>query len=265
MHKLKLLTGLRLVRVGLHLLYGSLQTAILFPFADNALRDRLKQRWSRQLLRLLQIELAPPGAGVVEIRSGLLVANHVSFVDIFAINALLPCGFVAKSDVADWPLIGWLSRRNDTVFIERGKPKAAHLTRQRMLEVLATGRRLAVFPEGTTTTGERVLPFHGALFQGAIDSASPVHCIVIEYVDSGGLRTDAPAYIGDLSLLECLRNIIESGGIVARITLAASFLPPLPDRRHLAHRAHQAVANALRGEGSDAPPQPPGNAPAISA
>lgn len=130
---------------------------------------------------------------VADIRSGLLVANHVSFVDIFAINALIPCGFVAKSDVAGWPSIGWLSRRNDTVFIERGKPKAAHLTRQRMLEVLAAERRLAVFPEGTvTTTGDRVLPFHGALFQGAIDSATPVHCLVIEHVDSDGSRTDAP-------------------------------------------------------------------------
>ena len=265
MHKLKLLTGLRLVRVGLHLLYGSVQTAILFPFADNALRDDLKRRWSRQLLRLLLIDLAPPGAGVMQIQSGLLVANHISFIDIFAINALIPCGFVAKSDVAGWPLIGWLSRRNDTVFIERGKPKAAHLTQRRMVEVLSAGRRLAVFPEGTTTAGERVLPFHGALFQGAIDSAAPVHCIVIEYVDCSGRHTHAPAYVGELSLLDCLHNIIESSGIEVRITLAASFSPPLPDRRHLAHRAHQAVSNALHGGGSGAPPQPPGNAPAISA
>lgn len=242
---------LRLSRVGLHLLYGGLQTALLYPLAAVRRRDRLKQRWSKGLLAILRIEIDPPDRAFDRLEGGLLVANHVSFIDIFVINALLPCGFIAKSDVSAWPLIGWLSRRNETVFIERGSRKAAHQTQQRMLDVLAGGRRLVIFPEGTTTAGTEVLPFHGALFQSAIDAAVPVHALAIQYFDSRGGFSAAPAYIGDLSIADCLLNILASGGLRARLRLAESFPPPLPDRRHLAHRAHQAIAALLRED-----PQP---------
>lgn len=194
-----------------------------------------------------------------------MVANHISFIDIFAINALLPSGFVAKSDVASWPLIGWMSRNNETVFIERGSRRAAHQTQQRMLTELASGKRLVVFPEGTTTTGEQVLPFHGALFQGAIDAAAAVHAVSIQYTDTDGTPSIAPAYVDDVSLLDCLVSILHTGGIRVRITLAASFQPPLDDRRNLAHHAHRAVAMALRRRGELEPPQPLRNAAAIRA
>lgn len=262
---LKPSSALRLLCVGLHLLFGGLQTALLFPCAGPARRNALKRRWSRQLLTLLNIETMQGGRDLPRIDSGLLVANHVSFIDVFAINAVLPSGFIAKSEVATWPLIGWLSRRNDTVFIERGKRKAAELTRQKILEMLAKGKRLVIFPEGTTTTGEAVLPFHGALFQGAIDAAAPVHCLAIEYLDAHGARSTAASYVDELSVLDCLRNILNSGGLRVRLRLVASFAPPLPDRRHLAHSAHQAVSAALHGDRAGDTPQPLRNAAAISA
>jgi 1-acyl-sn-glycerol-3-phosphate acyltransferase len=265
MPAIPLSSALRLIRVGLHLLSGGLQVGLLFPVAGRRWRDALKRRWSRQLLQLLLIEIEAADPALLGIEKGLLVANHVSFIDIFAINALLPSGFVAKSDVAGWPLIGWMSRHNDTVFIERGSRKAAHQTQQQMLSVLASGQRLAIFPEGTTTAGDGVLPFHGALFQGAIDAAVPVSVLAIEYIDGNGSPTAAPAYIDDIDLLDCLVNIISCGGIRVRITLAARFLPPLQDRRHLAHQAHQAVAAALRTRGSSRPPQSRRNAAAIIA
>ncbi|MBI5109269.1 MAG: 1-acyl-sn-glycerol-3-phosphate acyltransferase [Rhodocyclales bacterium] len=212
---------------------------------------------------MIEIEAVEPA--LLGLDNGLLVANHVSFVDIFAINALLPAGFVAKSDVAGWPLIGWMSRHNDTVFIERGSRKAAHHTQQQMLSILASGRRLAIFPEGTTTAGEGVLPFHGALFQAAIDAGASVTALAIEYVDAKGCLTAAPAYIGDVSLLDCLLNIIGSNGIRVRITLAARFAPPLQDRRRLAHHAHQAVAAALRTRRSSELPKSLRNTAAIIA
>lgn len=236
---------LRLLLVGLHLLYGALQVAILFRHAGESSRQRLKQAWSRQLVRLLGIRIEPPGNALADLEHGLLVGNHISFIDVFVINALLPSAFVAKSEVAQWPLIGWLARRAGTVFIERGSRKAAHLTHQHMLEALEAGRRLAIFPEGTTTAGDGVLPFHGALFQSAIDAAVPVHAVALSYHRADGTRSEAPAYIGDVSLLDCLSSVLQAGSLVARVTHASSFSPPLPDRRHLAHRAHQAVARAL--------------------
>ena len=237
--------GLRLLLVGLHLIYGTLLVALLFRLADASQRQRLKRRWSRQLLTRLGIRVEADADSLARIEAGLLVANHISFLDIFVINALLPCGFVAKSDVARWPLIGWLSRHTDTVFIERGSRKAAHRTHQQMLAALGAENRLAIFPEGTTTAGDRLLPFHAALFQSAIDTAVPVHAIALSYHRADGARSLAPAYIDDISLMDCLISVLQAGGLVARVSLAASFAPPLPDRRHLAHRAHQAVASAL--------------------
>lgn len=238
-------TNLSLLRIGIHLLHGALQVALLYPLSGAGARQRLRSRWSRRLLELLGIRIEAAEGIAAGLEGGLLVANHVSFVDIFLINALLPSAFVAKSEVAHWPLIGWLARCNDTVFIERGKRKAAQHTREHMLAALGNSQRLAIFPEGTTTSGDRVLPFHGALFQGAIDAAVPVHALALSYHDPSGIRSEAPAYIDDLKLIDCLRTIFRARGLVARVDCAASFRPPLPDRRQLAHQAHQAIAGAL--------------------
>jgi len=267
-----LIAPARLLLVGMHLVYGALQVALLFPLAGTTRRQDLKRRWSRQLLSLLGIRVEADADELVALDSGLLVANHVSFIDIFVINALLPSAFVAKSEVAQWPLIGWLSSRTGTVFIERGSRRAAHCTQRQMLEALAAGQRLAIFPEGTTSAGHGLLPFHAALFQSAIDAAAPVHAIALAYCGVDGARSEAPAYIDDIGLLQCLLSVLRSGGLVARIVPAASFTPPLPDRRHLAHRAHQAVASALarmpdprnsRGNPQYGPAQPSRNPAAI--
>ncbi|MDP2169863.1 MAG: lysophospholipid acyltransferase family protein, partial [Rhodocyclaceae bacterium] len=250
----KLLAGLRLLLIGLHLVSGTLQAGLLFGRINGEWQQRLTSRWSRQLLTLLGVRI-DSAIDPARIGHGLLVGNHISFIDIFVINALLPSAFVAKSDVRLWPLIGGLCRRTGTVFIERGKRKAAELTRQQMLAALVAGQRLAIFPEGTTTRGDRVLPFHGALFQSAIDAAVPVHALALRYFGRDGTPSTAPAYIDETSLIRCLITILESGGLVAQIELAASFAPPLAERRHLAHRAHQAIAATLGHPGHRESPQ----------
>lgn len=254
---------LRLWPIGLHLLSGALQVALLFPRADDARRQRLRRAWSRRLLTLLGIRVEAPGDGLARIDTGLLVCNHISFIDVVVLNALLPSAFVAKSEVLRWPLIGWLCRRNDTVFIERGRRKAAHDTHRDMLAAFGAGKRLAVFPEGTTTAGERLLPFHAALFQSAIDAAVPVHALALSYRSRDGAPSAAPAYIDDISLLGCLTAILDAEGLTAHVTAVASFNPPLADRRHLAHRAHQAIAAALQPTGVMHATQPPRNEAAI--
>ncbi len=241
----RLPASLGLLLVGLHLLYGALQVALLFPLAGASRRQRLRRRWSQGLLGVLGIRIEVAAGIASGLEGGLLVANHISFVDIFLINALLPSSFVAKGDVARWPLIGWLARRNGTVFIERGNRKAAQQAREHLLAALGKGQRLAIFPEGTTTAGDRVLPFHGALFQAAIDAAVPVYALALSYHDSSGVRSEAPAYIDDVTLIDCLGAILRTRGLVARVHCAASFPPPLPNRRHLAHHAHQAIVRTL--------------------
>lgn len=246
---------LRLLPIGIHLLFGALRLALLLLHGGSSGRQRLKRAWSRQLLALLGIRIEAVGGRLGGIDNGLLVCNHISLIDIFVLNALLPSGFVAKSDIAQWPLIGWLARHNDTVFIERGNRKAAHCTQRRMLAALNAGQRLAIFPEGTTTGGDRVLPFHAALFQSAIDAAVPVHALALSYRSRDGAPSTAPAYVDEISLIGCLISVLEAGGLVARVELAASFAVPLPDRRHLAHRSRQAIATALT-HAPDAVPVP---------
>lgn len=247
-----LFSGLRLLLIGLHLAHGALQAGLLFPLVGAPGRRRLTRAWSRQLLALLGIRVEA-GSDLAGIDAGLLAGNHISFIDIFVINAVLPSAFVAKSDVRRWPLIGWLCRRSGTVFIERGSRKAAHQAHGQMLAALAAGQRLAIFPEGTTTAGDRLLPFHAALFQSAIDAAVPVHALALSYRGRDGAPSAAAAYIDEISLIDCLISVLEAGGLVARVELAASYAPPLADRRHLAHHARQAVAMAL-AHGPDAIP-----------
>jgi 1-acyl-sn-glycerol-3-phosphate acyltransferase len=233
----------RLPLVGLHLLVAALQVAVIFPWATTAWRQRLRRIWSYQLLRLLGIRVdfqAPPTL------DGLLVCNHISFIDIFVINAVLPSSFVSKDDVARWPLIGWLSRRNDTLFIERGSSRAANRTLSAMRDALSAGDRLAIFPEGTSTVGDRVLPFHAALMQSAIDAEVPVHALLLTYADANGRHATAPAYIDDISVLDCLIATLRSGGLRAQLTLVTSFQAPHPERRDLARTVHQAIAGGLQ-------------------
>lgn len=234
-----------LARVGLHLLYGAAQVALLFPWLGPLRRNACKRRWSAQLLDMLGIRIATDLAPE-ELAGGLLVCNHISFIDIFVINALLPSAFVSKDDVAGWPLIGWLSRRNGTVFIARGSRHAAHRTQAHMVELLRSGERLAIFPEGTSTVGVEVLPFHAALLQSAIDAETAVYALALSYRDSEGRHSSAPAYVEGVDVLSCLRRIAGSGGLTANLTLAARYRAPHSDRRQLAHRSRQAIAASLR-------------------
>ncbi|HEX6734672.1 MAG TPA: lysophospholipid acyltransferase family protein, partial [Azonexus sp.] len=104
----------------------------------------------------------------------LLVANHISWIDIYVINAALPAAFVSKAEVRGWPLIGWLAARHDTIFLRRGSRGHARLINAEIAEVLGRGQHVAVFPEGTTTDGCSLLHFHAALLQPALAAGRPV-------------------------------------------------------------------------------------------
>lgn len=235
----------RLLMIGAHLLYGALQIALLFPALSHCRRNYLIRMWSRQLVGLLGIRI-DDRTTAHHPTEGLLVSNHISLIDIFVINAVLPSSFVSKSEVSLWPLIGWMSRNTGTVFIERGNRRAAHRTQENMVATLSTGRRLAIFPEGTTTPGEQVLPFHSALFQSAVDAAVPVHALSLRYYGHDGRPSSATAYIDDLNVLDCLLNTLRCRGLEVSLSLAATFPAPHQDRRHLAHQCHQAIATNTR-------------------
>lgn len=237
--------GLRLVRFGFHLLLGTAVVAMVYPWIDRPRQRMLKQRWSRQLVRMLGVKL---GADKTTIPSGLIVSNHISWLDIFVINALAPSAFVAKQDVNGWPLIGWLCRNTETIFLERGSRAAAHRTREMLIEQLQYGAHVVVFPEGTTTGGDRVLPFHAALFQSAIDAGVPVIPVALSYTDRWGNPSRAPAYDGDITMWQCLTTIARSDRLNVRFCQMDAIDTKSAERRTLATQSRLMIASYIKNQ-----------------
>lgn len=234
----------RLLGVVLLLLQGLATVALAYPFCAEAARLALKQRWSARLLRVLGIKLKPQGE-MPRNGPGLIVSNHISFIDVFAINASMPSSFVAKADVRRWPLIGWLSRHTDTLFLERGSRNGAQRAREQMVEHLRAGKRVAVFPEGTTSNGDQVLPFHSAMFQSAIDATITITPLAISYTNADGTRSYTTAFIGETTLIECFWSIACADGTTVTTAVLPALSADSGDRRHLSAHAHRAISHHL--------------------
>ncbi len=235
--------------------------ACAFPFLPPRARQSLKARWSGQLLKVLGLRLHVAGTPPA---SGFLVANHISWLDIYVINALAPAAFVSKDDVRAWPVIGWLSRRTETIFLERGSRGAAMRAKEHLVEELRRGTCVAVFPEGTTTAGDVMLPFHSALFQAAIDAGVSVAPIAIRYEGRDGERAPAPAYAGDTTLWQSLRAIVAASGLTAHVSFLQALEAAGGERRHLAQHAHRLIASRLARSGADTAVETRDDLPGVS-
>lgn len=243
----KLLRFVRGARVIMHLLGGLIWVAIAFPFFSVERRRWVRNRWSRELLQYFGFTLKIEGTLPAE--AGLIAANHVSWIDIFAVNALTPVAFVSKDDVIHWPIIGTLARFNETIFLQRGSRGHAHTIGRDMAKRLESGNWLAVFPEGTTTDGTHLHPFHGALLQPAIDADVPVTPVALSYEDTAGNRSLLPAYAGDTTLWESFCAILSARQLVVRLIIGAP-IRVAPDsgnqgRKQLAQTLHDAIEKTL--------------------
>lgn len=239
--------ALRLLRIVLHLLRGMATCALVFPFAGEGMRHRLIRSWSRKLLALCKVEakIGYVNDAVIAPRA-LIVANHVSWLDIFVINSLQPCRFVAKSDIRDWPLIGWLCEKTGTIFISRGKLRDVRRIYQGLVTSLHAGEHVAFFPEGTTAAQGTLLPFHANLFEAAIEAGVPVQPCALRYTGSDGRLEPAVDFIGEMTFVQSMLAILKAGRIVAHLAL----LPTIPTEKHshrreIADAAHGAIAGSL--------------------
>jgi 1-acyl-sn-glycerol-3-phosphate acyltransferase len=179
----------------------------------------------------------------------LVVSNHLSWLDIFVINAACPCRFVAKADVKKWPVIGALVERSGTLFIERENRRDALRVVHRMAACLQAGERLAVFPEGTTSDGQEILPFHANLLQAAVTTDSPILPVGVSYrranhkaLHGVQLRHDAPVYIGDTSLLTSLWRTASASDLQAVVCWGEPEIAQGRDRRTWAEGLRVQVA-----------------------
>ena len=235
---LPLLALWRVARVTVHVLHGMAVMALRFPSLDAAGRHARIGWWSAGLVRAVGVELRITGRP----RPGatLLLANHVSWLDIAALHAAVPhARFVSKADVLHWPLLGWLIKGAGTLFIERDRKRDALRVVHAMADALRAGETVAVFPEGTTGPGPAPLPFHANLLQAAIATGTPVQLAVLRFADARHRFSPAVVYVGDTSLMQSLWRVATARGLVAHVDL---LLP-----QGTAHADRRALAETLRG------------------
>ncbi len=247
--------------MALLLISGVLVALCVFPLCGDAARMRLRASWSTALLDALGIAVVADRRHIVP--GALLVANHISWIDICVINAVFPAAFVAKEEVRHWPLIGWLAAKNDTVFLRRGSRGHARIINGQVAAILGGGKHVAVFPEGTTTDGQSLLHFHAALIQPALAAGRPVLPLGISYWELNGKRSLAPRYDGDISLGQCTLAILGRKRLTARLVTMPLCGLNGEDRKQVAAEAREAIALAAGLPLASNRPGTPGDHPGV--
>lgn len=233
----------RLGRAAVHVLHGMFIAATRFSRIDAAARMALVQWWSAKFLRLIGVALIPQGSP--QPGAKLLVANHISWLDILAIDAVVPARFVSKSEVRHWPLLGWLATAAGTLYIERARPRDALRVVHQMAAAMQAGDTLAVFPEGTTSDGRALLPFHANLLQGAIATATPVQPVALRFADARHAISPAVEFLDDTTLLQSVWQVVCAEGLSVRVQVLPALAVAQADRRALAERLRGEIDAAL--------------------
>ncbi|MGI5479474.1 lysophospholipid acyltransferase family protein [Streptomyces lavendofoliae] len=220
---------------GLGTVLAGLLLAPLTAPLGRATRERAARLWCRAVLRAFGVRLrvvGRPGAA-----RGLVVANHVSWLDVPLVAAVLPGRMLAKSEVRRWPVLGPVAARGGTLFLERDRLRALPGAVLALAEALRGGSRVVVFPEGSTWCGRAHGRFRPAAFQAALDAGAAVHPVRLTYRPAG-----PAAFVGDDPLTASLWRVAAAGGLTAEVRI----LSPIPagrhtDRRSLAAAAQRAV------------------------
>lgn len=214
-------------------------------------RDQLKSLWFKCFNALIGLRISQEGNPLE--KTSFLVSNHVSWVDIAVLSHFFPAYFVAKNDILSWPVIGYLAKQGGTIFIRRGDKKQVMATAERMVWLIKQNSTVIVFPEGTTTSGDDVLPFHASLFQPALLTKANIQPVALHYLNES--KALAP-FIGDDAFLPHMLRILSMDKVEVRVV----FLPVI----NTAGKSRQAVCNEARELITNSVLQPHPKAKAIS-
>lgn len=230
----------RLLWALMHIGRGLFIIAFRFPGMTQAAREQRVLTWAQAMLRGVGIELALQGQPLAD-GPVLLVANHLSWLDIVVLHAARYCRFVSKADIRRWPLVGTLASGAGTLYIERASRRDAHRVVHTMVRQLQLGEVLAMFPEGTTGDGISMKPFHANLLQAAISADAPVQPLALRFVDADTGQTNfAPRYIDDDSIFVSIWETLCVARLRAEVTVGAP--------QHAAGRDRRAWAADLQAE-----------------
>ncbi|GHH71525.1 1-acyl-sn-glycerol-3-phosphate acyltransferase [Streptomyces sulfonofaciens] len=219
-------------------------------------RERLVRLWCRTLVRAIGVRTRVSGE-IAATGGVLVVANHISWLDVPLLAALRPARMLAKSQVRGWPVAGALAATGRTLFIDRTRPRALPRAVREIAGALRAGSAVAAFPEGSTWCGRDRGAVRRAVFQAALDAAVPVQPVRLRYADAHGARSTAAAFIGADTLLESVWRIARARGLVAHVRVRTALAPAgHPDRRSLARAAQDAL-----GDTAPAGAEPDGTVP----
>ncbi|MEQ1546421.1 lysophospholipid acyltransferase family protein [Methyloglobulus sp.] len=230
---------------------GVVIAAIIFPVLDvfckpdDAKRKHgaLKLAWLRWFSGILDLEVSKVGnpSG----KASLMVSNHISWLDIIVLGSFSSAHFVAKSDILAWPIIGYLAKRGGTVFVRRGDKQQARAIAEEIIWLLKQNGTVIAFPEGTTTKGDEVLPFHASLFQSAVLAKAPVQPVAMNYL--GETKQYAP-FVGEDAFIPHLIKMLS----LDKIEVSVDFLPCIDmsgkNRHSVSNEARALIMESITGK-----------------
>lgn len=235
-----------MARMVVHTLYGALIAVIILPWVGPKRRDLLTSHWCRGLLSCLNIRVVVTGTPPdIDCQRTMFIANHISWVDIHALNSIRAVRFIAKAEIRGWPIFGWFAQKVNTLFIERTKRHDTGRIVELASESLMAGDNLCFFPEGTTTDGTHVKPFKGSLLQAAINAEARIWPFSIHYPGIDGKPNTQMAYHDEVTLPESIQRVLAQRTPVVEL----HFSPPIEalghERRALLALARESILGRL--------------------
>jgi 1-acyl-sn-glycerol-3-phosphate acyltransferase len=234
---------MKTLKIILHILLV-VPLCLLILVSTKNQQERIIRFWCKRLLSIFEIKVEVTGLDtyLVSQKKYLMVANHISWMDIIVIQSIKPCIFVAKSDVASWPLFGWVAQMTGTIFIKRDKvsdiKKALKKMKRRLIK-----RSVCIFPEGTSTSGRYLLPFKSNLFQSSIDTNKSILPLCLRY-EQNNTYSDKAAFVDEMSLVDSINKIKQEKDIYVIVEVLQPIRPRY-NRKELASYTQEMIRKNL--------------------
>ncbi len=236
----------RFVQFSCHIVWAVMYIFIGFSRMHFDKRQKWLQKWSQKLLQILAIKVVCEGVNESKKDASFWVSNHVTWLDIFVYMSIEPSRFVAKDEIAQWPVVGRLVASFGVVFIDRNNKHHAREVSQQLVEYLNVGEAVTVFPEGTSSDGTSVLPFKSSLFQAALESGAAVQPWALRYENEHGRQVTHLAYYGEVSFWESLKPLLLNRQNQVRVAKLPMVAVGDKERRVLCEESRNSVVAQLK-------------------
>ncbi len=230
----------RVIALVLHVILGLFIAFAFYGWISKPKREWVLRTWSRCLMKTTGVKVISEGYPIME-GPVMLTANHVSWIDIFIINSQRATAFIAKSEIRQWPVIGWLVAAAGTIFIQRGSRQAVVEINQTLSNHFNEGTCIGLFPEGTTSDGLTVLHMFSGLLEGAMKAQVPIQPVALLF-SYQGQRSGRVAFVGEQTLVANIWVLLSSKDV----SVTVRFLPPVTQAGETVVMSRQELADKIR-------------------